>query len=232
MLVDTDDPATNDGPLWFTKEPHGICESIRVSIDPRRARELSDLFDGDIGGWYYLSAASPDGGDEASKWILGAIAAKLNEIKKSWSHAYRIMPADYLASFVSYLKAGKFERSFAKDVFSELMLHGEVFEAPIELRDDMTPTEVQTWVDDCGPRRLGGNEVMDKIIGMPRFKAVDESELDTIIGDLIKTNPDQVAKARVNPKLVQWFVGQVMKASKGKAPAQTVQAKLAEIFEA
>ena len=131
---------------------------------------------------------------------------------------------------MEYLKTGRFERSFAKDVFAELMLRGEMFSTPIELCDDMTPAEVQAWIDDPGPRRLRGDEVMDEIVSMPRFKAVDAGELDTIIDDLLAANPEQKAKARENPKLVQWFVGQVMKASKGKAPAQTVQDKLKQRF--
>ena len=214
---------------WFTKSPHGICQEMGITIDPRRANELSDLFDGDIGGWYYLWGASQDGTDEASKWILGAIAAKLNELKKPWQHARQLVPADYLNSFVLYLKEGRFERSFAKEVFAEIMRHGERF-TTIELRDDMTPAEAQAWVGDPGPRRMRGDEVMDEIIAMPRFKAVGADELDTIINDLLLANPEQVAKARENPKLVQWFVGQVMKASKGKAPAATVQEKLKERF--
>ncbi len=34
---------------------------------------------------------------------------------------------------------------------------------------------------------------------------------------MIAANPAQVEKARANPKLVGWFVGQVMKATGGKA---------------
>ncbi len=216
---------------WFTKSPFGICQELGITIDPRRASELSDLFDGDIGGWYYLSGASKDGTDEASKWILGAIAAKLNELKKPWKHANRLVPADYLNSFVLYLKEGRFERSFAKDVFAELMSRGEQFTTPtIELHDEWTYDEVKAWLDDPWPKRRGGNEVMDEIVAMPRFKAVDASELDTIIDDVLAANSDQVTKAQENPKLVQWFVGQVMKASKGKAPAQVVQEKLKERF--
>ncbi|MDU8928921.1 Asp-tRNA(Asn)/Glu-tRNA(Gln) amidotransferase subunit GatB [Alisedimentitalea sp. MJ-SS2] len=53
-----------------------------------------------------------------------------------------------------------------------------------------------------------------------------EAALDQIIAD----NPAQVEKAKVNPKLAGWFVGQVMKATGGKANPkavnQLVQAKL------
>ena len=45
-----------------------------------------------------------------------------------------------------------------------------------------------------------------------------EAEVDRIIAE----NPAQVEKARVNPKLAGWFVGQVMKATGGKANPKAV----------
>ena len=44
------------------------------------------------------------------------------------------------------------------------------------------------------------------------------SEVDRVIAE----NPAQVEKARVNPKLAGWFVGQVMKATGGKANPKAV----------
>jgi hypothetical protein len=38
----------------------------------------------------------------------------------------------------------------------------------------------------------------------------------------LAANPAQVEKARANPKLAGWFVGQVMKATGGKANPQAV----------
>jgi aspartyl-tRNA(Asn)/glutamyl-tRNA(Gln) amidotransferase subunit B len=40
-----------------------------------------------------------------------------------------------------------------------------------------------------------------------------EAEVDKVINE----NPDQVEKAKTNPKLSGWFVGQVLKATSGKA---------------
>ena len=58
----------------------------------------------------------------------------------------------------------------------------------------------QTLVDEQGLRQVS-----------------DTGELDIIIDRLIATHPAQVTKAQENPKLVGWFVGQVMKESGGKA---------------
>ncbi|MGB0785296.1 MAG: Asp-tRNA(Asn)/Glu-tRNA(Gln) amidotransferase subunit GatB [Alphaproteobacteria bacterium] len=45
----------------------------------------------------------------------------------------------------------------------------------------------------------------------------DTGALEKIIDSLVSSNPDQVEKAKENPKLIGWFVGQVMKESGGKA---------------
>ena len=43
-----------------------------------------------------------------------------------------------------------------------------------------------------------------------------------LVDDIIAKHPDKVADAKSNPKAIGWFVGQVMKASGGKASPQAV----------
>ncbi len=50
----------------------------------------------------------------------------------------------------------------------------------------------------------------------------DLSAIEKLVDDIIARNPDKVADAKTNPKAVGWFVGQVMKASGGKANPQAV----------
>ncbi|CTQ51352.1 Asp-tRNA(Asn)/Glu-tRNA(Gln) amidotransferase subunit GatB [Jannaschia donghaensis] len=61
-------------------------------------------------------------------------------------------------------------------------------------------------------------------------QVTDTGAIETAVDEIIAANPAQVEKARENPKLAGWFVGQVMKATGGKAnPAvvnQVVSAKL------
>ena len=45
----------------------------------------------------------------------------------------------------------------------------------------------------------------------------DIGMIEKLVDDVITQNPLQVAKAQENPKLIGWFVGQIMKASGGKA---------------
>jgi len=53
-------------------------------------------------------------------------------------------------------------------------------------------------------------------------QVTDVSALERIVDDVIAKNPDKVGDAKGNPKAIGWFVGQVMKASDGKANPQTV----------
>ena len=61
-------------------------------------------------------------------------------------------------------------------------------------------------------------------------QVTDMGAIETAVDEIIAANPAQVEKAKANPKLAGWFVGQVMKATGGKAnPAavnQLVSAKL------
>tara|TARA_A100001011_G_C14274463_1_gene828508 strand:+ start:537 stop:2048 length:1512 start_codon:yes stop_codon:yes gene_type:complete len=50
----------------------------------------------------------------------------------------------------------------------------------------------------------------------------DLTSLNQIIDQIIAENPNQVNKVSANPKLVGWFVGQVMKATEGKANPKSV----------
>ena len=67
----------------------------------------------------------------------------------------------------------------------------------------------------------GGDPV--KIVEERGMKQVsDTGALETIIDDLIAANPDKAEEVKAKPKLIGWFVGQVMQASKGKANPQMV----------
>ncbi|MEP4197405.1 MAG: Asp-tRNA(Asn)/Glu-tRNA(Gln) amidotransferase subunit GatB [Aliishimia sp.] len=57
-----------------------------------------------------------------------------------------------------------------------------------------------------------------KIVDERGMKQVtDTGAIEAAVDDIIAANPAQVEKAKQNPKLAGWFVGQVMKATGGKA---------------
>ncbi len=53
-------------------------------------------------------------------------------------------------------------------------------------------------------------------------QVTDTGAIEKLVDEVIANNPDKVADIKTNPKAVGWFVGQVMKASGGKASPQAV----------
>ncbi len=58
-------------------------------------------------------------------------------------------------------------------------------------------------------------------------QVTDLSAIEKVVDEIIAANPGKVAQAKANPKLLGWFVGQVMKSSGGKANPQAVNDLLA-----
>ena len=59
-------------------------------------------------------------------------------------------------------------------------------------------------------------------------QVTDTGAIEAAVDQVIAENPAQVEKARANPKLAGWFVGQVMKATGGKANPAAVNALVAQ----
>ena len=58
-------------------------------------------------------------------------------------------------------------------------------------------------------------------------QVTDTGAIEAAVDEIIAANPEQVEKAKANPKLAGWFTGQVIKASGGKANPATVNALVA-----
>ena len=138
--------------------------------------------------------------EEALKWLMGPIAV---DLKTSEVPLQKLMSAVYLNAFVSYLVNDKFNKTFAKDIFAEFL---EV--SKLSLVD---PTYI-----------------LDEIIKQSKYKVVDTSEIDLVITKVLSNNIEQTKKAKNEPKLIHWLVGQCMKELKGKASAPALQVKIAE----
>ena len=63
------------------------------------------------------------------------------------------------------------------------------------------------------------NDLVDNL-GLRRVQ--DTSLIEQIVDDVIKESLEQVEKVKSNPKLIGWFVGQVMKKSEGKADPKII----------
>ena len=85
----------------------------------------------------------------------------------------------------------------------------EVFEIMFETGDD--PAKI---VEEKGLRQV-----------------TDLGAIEQVIDAELAANPDKVAEVKEKPKLIGWFVGQVMKASGGKANPQSVNELLSKKLE-
>jgi aspartyl-tRNA(Asn)/glutamyl-tRNA(Gln) amidotransferase subunit B len=70
------------------------------------------------------------------------------------------------------------------------------------------------WTEGGDPREIVERRGLEQVS--------DVSALEKLVAEIVAKNPDKVADAKANPKAIGWFVGQVMKASGGKANPQTV----------
>jgi len=53
-------------------------------------------------------------------------------------------------------------------------------------------------------------------------QVTDTAEIEKVVDEVIAANPQQVEQVKTKPKTIGWFVGQVMKATGGKANPATV----------
>ncbi len=73
---------------------------------------------------------------------------------------------------------------------------------------------VMVWNNAGNPRELVEAHGMKQV--------TDISAIEAMVHEVIAKNPDKVTDVKTNPKAIQWFVGQIMKSSGGKASPQAV----------
>jgi aspartyl-tRNA(Asn)/glutamyl-tRNA(Gln) amidotransferase subunit B len=70
------------------------------------------------------------------------------------------------------------------------------------------------WTEGGDPRAIVEQRGMKQV--------TDTAAIEKVVDDIVAKNPDKVADAKSNPKVIGWFVGQVMKSSGGKASPPAV----------
>ena len=73
-------------------------------------------------------------------------------------------------------------------------------------------------------REGGDPKALVELLGLKQV--TDSDAIEAIVADIVAGNAEKAAQAKAKPALLGWFVGQVMKASGGKANPQTVNALL------
>ncbi len=100
----------------------------------------------------------------------------------------------------------------------------------------MSAAQLGTIVDLIGAGTISGKLAKDlfeivwaeggdpaKIVETRGMKQVtDTGAIEKAVDEIIAANPDKVEQVKAKPSMLGWFVGQVMKASGGKANPQAV----------
>ena len=76
------------------------------------------------------------------------------------------------------------------------------------------------WKDGGDPAEVAARHGMKQL--------TDTGAIEAAVDEVIAANPGQVEKAKANPELAGWFVGQVLKATGGKANPATVSQLVAQ----
>jgi aspartyl-tRNA(Asn)/glutamyl-tRNA(Gln) amidotransferase subunit B len=183
-----------------------IAASMPELPDAKKARFVADygMTDYDAG---VLTAETENAAffEDVAKGREGKQAANwvINELfgrlnKEGLGISETPVSAAQLGGILDLVGSGRISGKMAKDLFELL------------------------WTSDRGadPATVAAREGMEQVSDAGAI----EAEVDRIIA----ANPDQVEKARVNPKLAGWFTGQVLKASGGKANPALVNALVAK----
>ncbi|MFK7734227.1 MAG: Asp-tRNA(Asn)/Glu-tRNA(Gln) amidotransferase subunit GatB [Pseudomonadales bacterium] len=155
--------------------------------------------DRDTAEYFERVSSGSDDPKASANWVMGELAAQLNRDELSVGTSR--VSAEQLATLIKRINDQTVSGKIAKTVFDAL------------------------WQDDS----LDANRV-DQIIDERGLKQVSDSgAIEAMVDSVIASNPQQVENYRNSPedkrkKMLGFFVGQVMKASQGKAnPAQVNQ---------
>ena len=139
------------------------------------------------------------------------------------------------AKYFETVTAGRDGKMAANWVINELF--GRLKKDDLDIRNSpVGPTQLGEIIDLIKNGEINGKIAKElfeivysdggkpsEIVNKRGMKQVtDTGAIEKAVVEIIKSNPDQVEKAKLNPKLVGWFVGQVMKVTGGKANPKTV----------
>ena len=144
---------------------------------------------------YFEAVAKGRDGKTAVNWVANELFGRLN--KEDLSIGESPVSAVHLGELLDLITSGEISGKIAKTVFDKV------------------------WEGEGSPAAIVAKEGLTQVS--------DTGEIEKIVDDIIAANPSQVeqvqaqkAEGHAKPKALGWFVGQVMKASQGKANPQAV----------
>ena len=141
---------------------------------------------------FFEQAAKGRDAKATANMVIGSVFAGLNKAGLTISESP--VQADQIGQLVDLISDQTISSRIAKDVF-DLMFD----EGPDQGRN---PADI---VEEKGLKQV-----------------TDTGAIEAAVDEVIAANPDKVEQAKEKPKMAGWFVGQVMKATGGKANPQAV----------
>ena len=227
-------------------EDGGVIEQQTRLFDPQKGETRSMRSKEEAHDYRYFPDPDllPLELDEA---MVGGLAAGLPELpdarKARFVAAYGLSPYDAgvlvserdTADYFEAVAKGRDAKSVANWVINELA--GRLNREGKGIADSpVSSASLGAILDLIGEGVISGKIAKDlfEIVwsegGDPRVvvearglrQVTDSGAIEKIVDEIVAANPDKVAQARLKPTMLGWFVGQVMKASGGKANPQAV----------
>ena len=145
--------------------------------------------------------------------------------------------ADYFQAAVQFGGATRNAKLVANWIMGDLAAYANTAGIPVS-RVHVQPGQIAGIVDLISDNTISGKIAKDVLIilleekwaGDPRDlveqrglkQVTDTGAIERVVDEIIAGNPDKVAQVQAKPTMLGWFVGQVMKASGGKANPQAV----------
>jgi len=191
-------------PLELTQDyVDGLRRELPELPDDRKARFMRDFgltgYDADVlvaeresGDYFEAAVKKPDGSGRDAKAAANWI---INELFGRLNREGK----DIAAAPVSAAQLGAI-----LDLIAEGTISGKIAKDLFEV----------VWSEGGDPHAIVEARGMKQV--------TDLGAIEKQVAEIVAANPDKAAQAKANPKLLGWFVGQVMKASGGKANPQAV----------
>jgi aspartyl-tRNA(Asn)/glutamyl-tRNA(Gln) amidotransferase subunit B len=190
-------------PLELTEsEVEELRQNLPELPDEKKARFMRDF------GLSAYDAGVLTGDREVAEFFEAVAAGRDAKIAANWvinELAGRLNSEgrDIASSPVSAVQLGAI-----LDLIAEGTISGKIAKDLFEI----------VWSEGGEPRAIVEARGMKQV--------TDLSAIEKVVDEIVAANPNEVADAQSNPKAIGWFVGQVMKATGGKASPQAVNALL------
>jgi hypothetical protein len=203
--------------MWFRESPSEIVQDwLGLDMHPGKLSDFQDFTGVRLDAWYFLGILTrcPQHTDEFMNFVLGPFASKLKAMGLGFDERNR---AFNIHGFMMLLEAFDIDciPSGVKREFYETLLN--------RFNDE--------WARESMAGDLDGGESAARVVFFsiladviePTLSGPSTSEIATIVDTIMAANPDKVALARDDQRIVGWFIGQVNKASETKLDAHTVR---------